>query len=107
MNKTNQTLLIIAILAGLAFLFVTFTSKTEAPKVEVEQKTAVQELYEDEMEIGFVESCFESAPLSQCQCTYDSLMNELGFEGFVDMSTEYSETGILTDKAISIFSSCI
>ena len=107
MNKTNQTLLLIAILAGLGFLFVTFTSETEAPKVEVEQKTAVQELYENDMEIAYVEACFENYTLVQCQCEYDTFISELGFEEFVDMYTEFSVTEKYTDEALSVFKSCI
>ena len=95
MNKTNKTLLLIAILAGLAFLFVFLTQDTkEISDEEIEFKTE------------FLSDCYEADNALLCNCGYNYILDEIGLEEFKTMSLKYEDTQEAPDVLYSAIASC-
>ena len=90
----------IILVIGLALISGNDTKKVET--VKVPHASLYENTIEDEFKDGFIEGCAEEgATVAQCTCSYNLLIDELGFDGVMNMSIEYINTEELPLKLLS------
>ncbi len=95
--------IIIAVLATVVAFFmlllvVGLTTKEEVSNTEIQYDAVTMETFKDSFMIGCMEDGW--IEYKTCECMYNSLLNQLGEEGLIDLSLEVLETGEIP-KAIS------
>lgn len=98
--KNWQVVIITAVVIGLGGL-IYFTSQ---PKEEIVKVNT----YEVDFKNSFVSGCVDDVTtFTQCDCSYDKLLEKYGFDGLYRVSKEYDETQILPDGAVEAITECL
>jgi len=53
-----------------------------------------------EMKDGFMIGCMEEGTKEDCTCYYNSVLGQLGYDGLIDLSTDYLKTEQIPTKVI-------
>lgn len=100
MNKTSKIVIAI-IVAGLLIgggIWLA-TRKEEVVKIPLEDKT---EVANNVLKDSYMTGCMEGNEVTYtfCDCTYNSLINQMGKEKVIEMSVDYSETSEIPASVI-------
>lgn len=62
----------------------------------------------DTFKTGFVEGCMDgvASKYSSCTCMYNVLEKDLGTQGLLDMSLEYTKTQQIPERLIGVVAPC-
>jgi hypothetical protein len=105
MNKTQITIIITGLIIGGAIVF-SGNEKEVTPQVE---ETKVLETAKKEQKNIYMQGCIgdETFLFPFCECTYNSLIEEYGYEGFNNLSLEFQATRVFNEKTQDIIMSCV
>lgn len=104
MNKTTKGILIGFGIFLVIFVAIAMLTPTEEPKTEINREARI-ELKNDYM-AGCMEEGGEDA-YNFCDCSFDELMEMLGYDGIVKQSIDYATTGNFSDEMLRAVANCI
>lgn len=115
-----KKLIIIALVGtmGLVALGIIMGLGEEDTEVQREEAQSTREIIQpvekdkpssgrDSFKEAYLESCAdEDVTMSYCECTYDYFIDTYGYEGFVDLAVDYSESGIIGEEMVDAVLEC-
>ena len=105
MKKYEKIILTIVLSVVLTVAVLNISKEEAMITVPIEEPTVSMVDYKE----SFIGGCIgEDASYSFCSCAYDSLLNQLGEEGVIDLSMNYLKTEQIPEKVMTnVLKSCL
>ena len=71
-----------------------------------EEVTKPTQTFKEAAKEEFMSECVSDGLYNYCNCSFETMYNKLGANGFIDLSAEYDETQVLPEEVFDMIMPC-